>query len=470
MRLPRLLLAAGASAHWHHGNVSKHANVLCNTDELFMPPTQNGLRSDEVAWFLMTNAALYCERVLPMVNAWGRSFPHVYAVFANATGKPEGDYRHEVTRAMARERHGRMGRDCAVVDGRAGSWLVRRCGDARVRPVLVAGYCRNPTHRGPGGPCCRANAAMQFFLDRAGTTFRRVKWWVFSDDDVYARSVALLGVLAAYDAAAPLNVAASPTAIAGYARPCAGPARQFVANKPWQVVSGLSRAALLAMEDGVYQRGASAQCDALGFDGHDEGIGFFYWMHAIPTVLLAPWAYRGRALFDAGDIFREEHNLSEAAVRGALDGNDTEPVRAALSRFLFFHNALHPPDMFRLLRRVGDDELDVAPAAAEASPVIRAPGFECTAYAARRRNATTWAPFTAADCAAPLVAPCACARGRRLDEELRRAKIRAQRAAWRKAEADLRARERRPTPPPVTPPPSPAPSPPPEECGAKWPP
>ena len=88
MRLPRLLLAAFASAHWHHGNVSKHENVLCKTDEFFMPPTQNGLRSDEVAWFLMTNAALYCERVLPMVNAWGRSFPHVYAVFANATGKP----------------------------------------------------------------------------------------------------------------------------------------------------------------------------------------------------------------------------------------------------------------------------------------------------------------------------------------------------------------------------------------------
>ncbi|KAH8058953.1 hypothetical protein JL722_5496 [Aureococcus anophagefferens] len=173
------------------------------------------------------------------------------------------------------------------------------------------------------------------------------------------------------------------------------------------------------MEDGIYKRGASAQCDALGFDGHDEGIGFFYWMHAIPTVLLAPWAHRGRVLFDAGDIFREEHNLSGAAVRGALDGNDTEPVRAALSRFLFFHNALHPPDMFRLLRRVGDDELDVAPAAAEASPVIRAPGFECTAA---RRAAAQRDDLGALH------------RG-----GLRRAARRA-RAAWRKAEADLRAR------------------------------
>ena len=283
-----------------------------------------------------------------------------------------------------------------------------------MRQVVTAAYCLNPTRRGPSGPCCRANAMMAFFLDRRSTTFAKVKWWLFMDDDVYVRSLALLGFLSRFDAAAPLNVAAAPTAVEGFApQGCAGTpvAEAFLTRKPWQVVSGLSRGALAELERGVYARGASEQCSALAFLGHDQGLGFFYWMHAIDVVFAAPWPYRGRALFDGGDIFVEAQNLSGTRIRAALNrSGETAALRRAISRFLFFHNPHPALEMFLFLKRIRDDERDVA-SVVEGSPRISNVGYNCTEYSRRRdvRAAGPWVPFGVSDCAAPLVDPCPCA-------------------------------------------------------------
>ena len=61
------------------GVVAK-TNVLCDLPELTLPVVEKGgLASDEVAIFLLSNAAVYCGRSLPMINTWGRAFPHVYS-------------------------------------------------------------------------------------------------------------------------------------------------------------------------------------------------------------------------------------------------------------------------------------------------------------------------------------------------------------------------------------------------------
>ena len=128
----------------------------------------------------------------------------------------------------------RLVSDCPIVDEEAGSWALRRCG-GDVRPVLVSNYCTSGGHRGHLGPCCRGNAAMEFFLDRLNTRFAKVKFWFYLDDDVYVRSIALLHELARYDQNHPYNFAASASFV-GYPR-CDGPIASYVRGLPWQVVS-----------------------------------------------------------------------------------------------------------------------------------------------------------------------------------------------------------------------------------------
>ncbi len=164
-----------------------------------------------------------------------RAFDGRAGVFANTSapgaegayrfGKPEGDYRG--LRSYARELMRRLYDECNETDAAPGLWNVRRCGDAGVREIVVAGTCTNPTHRGASGPCCRANSAMRLFVDRATTTFAKVKWFFFSDDDVYFRSRALLGLLARRDPADPAAaLAAAPTG-QGIVNYCRGPAEHY---------------------------------------------------------------------------------------------------------------------------------------------------------------------------------------------------------------------------------------------------
>ena len=90
-----------------------------------------------------------------------------------------------------------------------------------------------------------------------------------------------------------------------------------------QVVSGLNRAALAAVEAGVLLRGASAQCAALGYEGHDNGRGFFYWMHGIDSVYLVPRGARVMILtvphyeeFDHSVLFHADKEVSWARALG----------------------------------------------------------------------------------------------------------------------------------------------------------
>ena len=68
------------SASRARAGVVATTNVLCDLPELTLPVVEKGgLASDEVAIFLLSNAAVYCGRSLPMINTWGRAFPHVYS-------------------------------------------------------------------------------------------------------------------------------------------------------------------------------------------------------------------------------------------------------------------------------------------------------------------------------------------------------------------------------------------------------
>ena len=348
-----------------------------------------------------------------------RAFDGRAGVFANTSapgaegayrfGKPEGDYRG--LRSYARELMRRLYDECNETDAAPGLWNVRRCGDAGVREIVVAGTCTNPTHRGASGPCCRANSAMRLFVDRATTTFAKVKWFFFSDDDVYFRSRALLGLLARRDPADPAAaLAAAPTG-RGIVNYCRGPAEHYLAGKPWHVVSGLSRAALVErVAAGVRRNAAGAQCDALKMVGHDVGLGFFAWMYALDVAMLAPLpvtrrdkARPGPPMFNYAAIFNPERNFSADQIAAETKSTgDFTAVRREIARFHFFHCARilcrGAYDMFRYLRSLGDDEAGddfVFPD----PPVYHHRGFACTAYARRHdvsaASAEPWVPFNA---------------------------------------------------------------------------
>ena len=65
-------------------------NAHCGADEFSLDVQHNGLRSDEVAVFLLSTIFHYCGRAASQINTWGRAFPHLYTVLPE-TGKPWGD-------------------------------------------------------------------------------------------------------------------------------------------------------------------------------------------------------------------------------------------------------------------------------------------------------------------------------------------------------------------------------------------
>lgn len=235
------------------------------------------------------------------------------------------------------------------------------------------------------------------------------------DDDVYVRGVALLDVLSSFDPSKELNIAAGPS-LSGYSAGCPGPLAPFLQRKPWQVVSGLSAAAVQAVEPGVRVRGASRQCDALGLPGHDNGLGVFYWMYGIDSILLAPrtrhpkGATHAHALAFAGhEIFVEAFNLTEPQIQQFLDDSSCGPDRPSacgpmqhsIARFLFFHNARPPLALFKFLRDIADDE------AVPFKTITRfnSTGFHCSKYVKNndlRHHLDAWVDLDQAECAKPL--------------------------------------------------------------------
>ena len=145
-------------------------------------------------------------------------------------------------------------------------------------------------------------------------------------------------------------------------------------------------------------RGASAQCSALQFEGHDNGLGFLMWMHRIETVFLAPKGLkdgkkRAHPRFHSGDVFHELKNLSETSVGAALNRSREENAdryAAELAQFLFIHKGRPAPDMFLTLRALGDNETAqprLRPfATTRPWPVVGNTGFECTAYEPGRKS------------------------------------------------------------------------------------
>ena len=52
-------------------------NAHCGADEFSVDAVQHGLRSDEVAFFLLSTIFHYCGRATSQINTWGRAFQHV---------------------------------------------------------------------------------------------------------------------------------------------------------------------------------------------------------------------------------------------------------------------------------------------------------------------------------------------------------------------------------------------------------
>ena len=121
-----------------------------------------------------------------------------------------------------------------------------------------------------------------------------------------------------------------------------------------------------------------------------------------------PAGGRGMMLFNEANIFSENQNFTAATIEARLAAGENASVRAYLANFLFFHKARPAYDLFEYLERLGDDGTHTARKGVQ---VVRAYGFECTAYAARHditdEGLREWVPFNATDCAADLAKTCA---------------------------------------------------------------
>ena len=347
-------------------------NSLCKRYEYKAPAVRHrGAASDEVAIFLVSESlSRYCSHAVTQVNAWAGSFPSVYTVVG-------GNVSHEGAHATHEGAlWGRAHDECPLVDAQRDPsarrgvkgpfrWRLVRCGDNGVAPLLLAPRCRAAAR------CCGAAAAMRAFLDRAATTFRNLRWWLFVDgDDLYVRERALLASLSLLDSTRPLSLAAPDEA--GGARSCEN---GLLRARPAQAVAAWSRAAIETGASAIQGDGLARQCAALALgDDAAAGLAAFSASLGLDAALVAP--VRG---------------VTGVAARGTNDLQFIDELKrhdnGTLAAGVAFRRV--PADVLPLLRHLDDDGglcVDVHPA------VDRACLFAA--------GDAAWAPLDRASCAA----------------------------------------------------------------------
>jgi len=223
-------------------------NSICRRYEARIP--RNGTTHD-VAVIIRSTWHHYCNRVLPSLGTWAAPFAHTYVVLR----EPNGTTEHAVERA---ERVAA----CPVVDAAKDDrikpnprrhvdkfyrWRSLRCGDEGGTPVVIAKQCRGASR------CCEADLAQRFVADRLTTTFRKTKWFLFADDDVFVRADALMQTLDRLDAQKVVAVAGA--AVRPNPRGCAS-----LQKRPALAAAALSRSALLQLKELSHGRGLEVAC------------------------------------------------------------------------------------------------------------------------------------------------------------------------------------------------------------------
>lgn len=180
---------------------------------------------DEIAVFILSTSRAFQHfssintRILPIRNTWGSLFVHLYFIFgtnvfdfqylANHCAKVE-EYSSVTGGGIHRRRLGMYTPQvamtqtlslyqCPLVDQPDSIQDSAFANHGNVAGshfnVLFTGNCTGEYFG--IGPTCRCEQSLKYFL--SNSDFKRVKWFVFMDDDIYVRPHSLLSLLSSIE-------------------------------------------------------------------------------------------------------------------------------------------------------------------------------------------------------------------------------------------------------------------------------
>lgn len=303
----------------------------------------------------------YESRISPIVSTWGGLFPNLYFVFGTNT------FDYEFLSTVCQKELALDSNTGRNLRSRVPQEESRNVNELYVCPVAAdihnesisylnaslpsfsVLYTANCTGEYFGhGPTCRCQETMRYFL--RNSAFSHIDWFVFMDDDIYARPYAFASFLEALHLNSTFRD--NPIGIVSALRANGARTMKIRINNTYAPLPPsckalwrntfyyaqpiiLNRHALASLQSGIQQH-AMTSLQRIWGGSHDSVLGMLLWIYQIPLYSFG-WAY-------SGGMFTVEYLMVKA------DNAEKKMIR---EQCILYHRVLN----FRIQRSDKDDAI-----------------------------------------------------------------------------------------------------------------